>query len=108
MATDFPRSDGDVGTADDVNRQMIYNSVEIKQLTAGTTEGSVNYSSEKKCHIIRNYGSNNAYITFDTTATTNDLEIAAGETRTIYGAATSIHAITASGSTDLRIIGLGD
>lgn len=85
--------------------QGVYTAFEQETLSVTTTSASVSYSEEMDTHLIKNIGSTTCYINFDATATTSDYELLPGKALAIDTNATAIHAITASGTTTLRIIG---
>ena len=85
--------------------QSVYTAFEQETLTAATTSQTVSYSAEMDTHLIKNTGSTTCYINFDEAATTNDFELGPGDFISIDTNATAIHAITASSTTVLRIIG---
>jgi len=108
-AGDFPVSDGDTIDSEDPMKGCygIYpTSIEQETLSVTSTTGSVSYSAEQKTHIIKNIGTTTCYINFDAAATTSDWKLKGGETLSINGNATAIHAITSSGTTTLRIMGM--
>jgi len=103
---EFPKSDGDVLYAADVNKlSSVYDNFEQETLAVTTVSASASYSATRKTHLIKNIGTTTCYVNFDTTATTSDWKIIGGGTLSIDGDADAIHAITASGTTTLVIIG---
>lgn len=85
--------------------QKLGNGFEQEQISPTTTSSSVTYSATMTQHLIKNNGTVTCYVNFDETATTDDFDIAPGETEYFEGEADAIHSITTSGTGDLRIIG---
>jgi len=107
-AGDFPVSDGDTIDSEDPMKGCygIFTAMEQETLAVTSTTGSVSYSAERSSHLIKNIGTTTCYINFDTAATTSDWKLKQGEILSINGNATAIHAITSSGTTTLRILGM--
>jgi len=102
----FPKADGDIFFGSDVNKiTVVFDVFEQETLSVTTTSASVSYAVTQATHLIKNIGSTDCFIDFDTAATTSSFPLLAGETRAIDGTADAIHAITAAGTTTLRIIG---
>ena len=106
--SEFPKTDGDVYYAYDVNKAgyQQYETFEQETLSVTTSSASVSYAAERDTHLIKNVGSVTCYVNFDATATTDSYVLDPGSTLPIDTNATAIHAITASSTTTLRIIGM--
>lgn len=85
--------------------QEIYSSLEQETLSVSNSSSSVSYSEAMKDHLIKNIGTVNCYINIDAAATTDHFLLKPMETIRIKGSGTAVHAITASGTTIIRIIG---
>lgn len=107
--SEFPKVDGDIYFGYDVNRAGfgVFDVFEQETLSVTTTTGSVSFSQEMDTVLIKNIGGTTCYINFDAASTTSSWELAGGDTLAIDTNVTAVHAITASGTTTLRIIGQG-
>lgn len=106
--SEFPKVDGDIYFGYDVNRAGfgVFDVFEQATLSVTTTTGSVSFSQEMDTVLIKNLGGT-CYINFDAAATTSSYELSASDTLAVDTNVTAIHAITATGTTTLRIIGQG-
>lgn len=104
----LPITEGIIPNRKDINKNLIHEKHEHLQLSVTTTDSSVSYTNAKTYHLIYNVGSSDAYVKLDATATTSSFKVSSGNYVVLYGSTTSIHAITSSGTADLRIIGFGD
>ena len=104
---EFPKTDSDYLYAKGLQKGTygIFDTFEQETLSVNTTSSSQSYSEEKDSHIIKNIGSVACYINLDAAATTGDWKLNPSDFVILNGQATAIHAITASGTTTLRIIG---
>ena len=107
--SEFPKAAGDVYFGYDVNRAgfNVFTVFEQETLSVSNSTSSVSFSQEMDTVLIKNIGSTLCYVNFDAAATTNSFDLAAGDTLSIDTNITAVHAITASGTTTLRIIGQG-
>lgn len=107
--SEFPKADGDVYFGYDVNRVgfNIFDVFEQQTLSVTSTTGSVSFSQEMDTVLIKNIGSTLCYVNFDAAATTSSWDLSPNDTLSVDTNVTAVHAITASGTTTLRIIGQG-
>jgi len=104
----LPVYDGQVLDYKDINRNLIHEAHEQLQLSVSTSSSSVSFTNNKTFIIVRNVGSNTAYVNAGSSASTSDFPVAENETVTFYGSVGTISAITSTGTADLRIWGFGD
>ena len=107
--SEFPKADGDVYFGYDVNRAgfNVFTVFEQETLSVSTSTASVSFSQEMDTVLIKNIGSTLCYVNFDAAATTSSWDLSPNDTLAIDTNVTAVHAITASGTTTLRIIGQG-
>ena len=85
--------------------QQIYDNFEQETLSVTTSSDSVSYAATRTNHLIKNIGANKCFINTDGAATTDSFPIEPGDSLNFEGDVDAIHAITASSTTTLRIIG---
>tara|TARA_R100001244_G_C5162805_1_gene131148 strand:+ start:1318 stop:1659 length:342 start_codon:yes stop_codon:yes gene_type:complete len=107
--SEFPKTDGDVYFGYDVNRAgwNVFTAFEQTTLAVTSVTGSVSFAQEMDTILIKNTGSTTCFINLDSAATTSDYTLYAGGTLSIDTNVTAVHAITASGTTDINMIGMG-
>ena len=104
----FPKVDGDIYYGKDVEKgcYQVYDAFEQETLSVSDVSGAATYSAVRYTHLIKNVGSNTAYVNFDAVADADSYLILPNDTLAIDTNATAIHAICAAGlTTTLRIIG---
>ena len=106
---DYPKVDGDIYSAKCANKAAgCYTGFENKNLSVTDTTGSVSFTSAMQCFLIKNDGTNTAYLNFDTAATTSSFPIYACDEIKIYGVSTAVHAICDTGlTTTLKLSAVG-
>lgn len=83
----------------------IFSELEQLKIAVSNTDNYESYSEPMFAHLIKNVGSTTCFINTDNPATTSTIKLNPLEFVYIEGYATEIHAITSSGTTDLRVIG---
>lgn len=79
---------------------------QVKNLSVSNVSSSVTFSPSVYLVTITNTGSTTCYFNIDAAATTSMYPLDAGDTIRIgLSTITTVHAITASGTTTLRMIG---
>ncbi len=79
---------------------------DILRIAVTIADSTDSYASAHKSHLIYNWGDNDCYIAFDEVATTSKYLLAANSFLSWDGEATALHAITASGTTNVACLGL--
>lgn len=96
-------NDNFADVSDEFNRFLTV--FEQGNLLVGPTTGSIVYTGSRISHTVQNIGSTICYVDFDNNATSGAWRILPSETYTLQGYASSIHSVTITGSTTIRVIG---
>ena len=78
------------------------------KVSVSNVAASNTFANNKKYILLKNTGSTTIYVDFEVDATTNSWDLSPGEVFESYGVFSKISAITASGTSTLKILGYGD
>ena len=78
---------------------------QVREASVGNTDSTLTFAQEIKSAHILNVGDQDCYINFDAAATTAHYKLKIGESYPAPVKFTVLHAITDTGTTDLRTIG---
>ena len=103
----FPKTDGNKLDATPVNElDNIYTAFDILRIAVTDSDANDDYASGHQSHLIFNFGTTDCYINFEAAATTSTLILEAKTMLAVDGVFTSLHAITAAGTTSVACLGL--
>jgi hypothetical protein len=78
------------------------------KVSVSNVAASNTFANNKKYILLNNAGSTTIYVDFEVDATANSWDVAPGEYLELFGVFSKISAITASGTSTLKILGYGD